>query len=203
MAPLGPELARVRKALRATLRARRLAVPAAERVSAARRVAAHVRRRFGLRPGQRIALYAPLAEELDVAPLAAHARAAGAELYLPRILSRRERRMRFARVRGALRPNHLGILEPADGELVPTRSLDLVFVPLVGFDASGTRLGMGGGYYDRTFAFLLLRHKWRRPKLIGLAFAVQRVSAIARAAHDVRLDAVVTEEGVIECGTGC
>ncbi|HUN24697.1 MAG TPA: 5-formyltetrahydrofolate cyclo-ligase [Steroidobacteraceae bacterium] len=202
MAPLDPEIARTRKALRAALRAQRRALPPQERARAARSVAAQVRRHVRPRAGQRIALYAPLAEELDVAPLALQLRAAGAQLYLPRILSRRERRMRFARVRGPLRANRLGILEPAHGEMIATRSLDLVFVPLVGFDASGTRLGMGGGYYDRAFAFLELRRRWRRPKLIGLALAAQRVPSIVRAAHDVRLDAVVTEQGVLQCSTG-
>jgi 5-formyltetrahydrofolate cyclo-ligase len=58
------------------------------------------------------------------------------------------------------------------------------------------RLGMGGGYYDRTFAFLNRRTSWRAPRLIGIAYSFQRVTHIEPAPHDVRLDAVVTEEGL-------
>jgi 5-formyltetrahydrofolate cyclo-ligase len=58
------------------------------------------------------------------------------------------------------------------------------------------RLGMGGGYYDRAFAFRHLRKSWRGPQLIGIAYELQRVPVIEPAPHDVKLDAVVTEEGV-------
>jgi 5-formyltetrahydrofolate cyclo-ligase len=68
---------------------------------------------------------------------------------------------------------------------------DIILMPLLGFDKHGTRLGYGGGYYDRTLA-----HLTRRPKLLGFAFARQEVDYIPREAHDVPLDAVVTEIGV-------
>jgi 5-formyltetrahydrofolate cyclo-ligase len=70
---------------------------------------------------------------------------------------------------------------------------DVILVPLLGFDSSGTRLGYGGGYYDRTLAAL-----GRRPRLIGLAYAAQALPVeIPRAPHDIPLDMVVTEEGAI------
>ena len=187
-----------RKALRKELRAKRRGIPAEIRAEAERRVALNVQHRFPLRPGQRIALYAPLPEELHVGPLIELLRRHAAFIYLPRLLDRRKRRMHFAAARGPMTANRLGILEPADAEWIGARQLDLVFVPLVGFDAAGMRLGMGAGYYDRAFSFLRLRRIWHRPKLIGLAFAVQRVTSLHRAPHDVLLDAVVTEEGVHE-----
>ena len=192
-------IARARKALRAELRARPRAIDPRMRASAARQVAHHAERRFALHPGARIALYAPLAEELDVAPLARAVRRHHALVFLPRIVDRRACRMRFAADAGPRRPNRLGIMEPEGMKWLAAGSLDLVFVPLVGFDERGNRLGMGAGYYDRAFAFLERRTAWRRPKLIGVAFAAQRVDAIAAERHDVRLDAVVTEDGVIEC----
>jgi 5-formyltetrahydrofolate cyclo-ligase len=64
------------------------------------------------------------------------------------------------------------------------------------------RLGMGGGFYDRTFAFRNTHTRWRRPRLVGLAYSFQQLPMIASAAHDVRLDAVVTEKGVVRCRTG-
>jgi 5-formyltetrahydrofolate cyclo-ligase len=192
-----------RRALRRELRAKRRAIPPAVRAAAAERVALLAGRHFPLHPGQRIGLYSPLRDELDIEPLARLITRHGGRIYVPRLTDRRRFRMRFLEAIGPMRPNHLGILEPAGDRWVSARSLDLVFVPLVGFDASGMRLGMGAGYYDRAFAYLRLSRQWRRPKLIGVAFALQRVPSLTRAAHDVALDAVITEEGVITCRTGC
>jgi 5-formyltetrahydrofolate cyclo-ligase len=64
------------------------------------------------------------------------------------------------------------------------------------------RLGMGAGFYDRAFAYRRWRRAWHKPRLIGIAYAFQEVPRIVPAAHDVRLDAVVTEEGVRKCITG-
>ena len=191
-------MAAARKALRAELRARRRAIPSADRAEAQRRVALNVQRGFPLRPGQRVAVYAPLREELDVQPLIELVRRHAGVIYLPRLIDRRKRRMRFVAARGPMSRNRLGILEPANAEWIGARQLDLVFLPLVGFDAAGMRLGMGAGYYDRAFSFLRARRIWRRPKLIGLAFETQRVPALHRESHDVLLDAVVTEQGVHE-----
>ena len=199
---MSSEFLEARKALRRELRARRRLLPAEMRALAARRIASHVARCFPFRPGQRVALYSPLPHELDVAPLARLARLHRCRIYLPRIIDRRKHRMSFVEARGALLPNRLGILEPRSARAISPRRLDLVFLPLVGFDASGMRLGMGGGYYDRAFAFLRLRTAWHRPKLIGLGFAMQRVAALTRAPHDLHLDAVVTEEGVLRCRSG-
>lgn len=191
--------AQARKRLRAQLRAKRRAVTPEMRDWAARRVAYHAEHRFALHPGQRIAVYAPFAEELDVGPLARVALRHGARLYLPRIVDQRRCRMRFVAASGTMHRNRLGILEPPGSHHLPCTALDLVFVPLVGFDAAGMRLGMGAGYYDRAFAFLNLRTLWRKPRLVGVAYSVQRVGVINAAPHDVRLDAVVTEDGVFNC----
>jgi 5-formyltetrahydrofolate cyclo-ligase len=77
-----------------------------------------------------------------------------------------------------------------------------VFLPLLGFDRQGLRLGSGGGFYDRAFAFRHWRGAWHAPRLVGLAYAFQQVERIAPAEHDVLMDAVVTEEGLIRCVTG-
>src|SRR5262249_23530355 len=108
----------------------------------------------------------------------------------------------FVATRGRHRSNRLGIEEPEGMEIIGARWLDVVFLPLVGFDSRGVRLGTGGGYYDRAFAFRRWRTVWHTPQLIGLAYAVQQVDAITPAAHDVLLDAVVTEKGVIRCAIG-
>ncbi len=189
--------------MRASLRAKRRAIGAAARERAAREVARHADRILKLRSGQRIGIYAATAEELDTSCLIALALSRGCLVYLPRIDPRRRvRTMRFAQVtatRRALRPNRFGIGEPEGPQLASARLLDVVFLPLVGFDHHGVRLGMGGGYYDRAFGFRRLRSSWHSPLLVGIGYAVQEVESIAPAAHDVPLDLVITERGVIRC----
>ena len=191
-----------RAALRRRLKQLRRAVPPAARRIAAEAVAHHIRRAFNLRPGLRIAVYAPLPSELDTAPLVRLARQHRCDIYLPRLTDLRRCRMQFIAATGPMRRNHLGILEPIAQRRLSARRLDLVFVPLVGFDATGMRLGMGSGYYDRAFAFLRQRSHWSHPRLIGLAYSIQQVPHIEGAPHDVRLNAVVTEKGPIKCNSG-
>lgn len=192
-----------RRQLRTQLAARRRSLPPPERALAARRVAHFVDQALYLRANRRVALYAALPGELDTAPLIALARERGCRIYLPRIDPRRaSRAMQFVEMRGTLRRNRLGIAEPQTGAVLGARWLDVVFLPLVGFDRHGVRLGTGGGYYDRAFAYRRWRSVWHAPRLVGLAYAFQQVERIAAAAHDVLLDAVVTDEGTLPCTTG-
>jgi 5-formyltetrahydrofolate cyclo-ligase len=195
-----------RRSLRASLRAKRRNVSAAERARAARQVAHHADRILHLRSGQRIGIYAATAEELDTSCLIALALRRGCLVYLPRIDPRaRMRTMSFARITAAARPlrsNRFGIGEPHGPPLASARLLDVVFLPLVAFDRRGIRLGMGGGYYDRAFGFRRLRAVWHAPLLVGIGYALQEVQHIAPAAHDVPLDLVITERGAMPrmCG---
>jgi 5-formyltetrahydrofolate cyclo-ligase len=93
--------------------------------------------------------------------------------------------------------NCFGIPEPAgaSGRWLRGAELDVVLAPLVAFDRAGHRLGMGGGFYDRTFRFVVRRAEWRRPWIIGLAYDFQRVDALPVERWDVPLHAVVTESG--------
>jgi 5-formyltetrahydrofolate cyclo-ligase len=191
-----------RNALRRHLKRLRRAVPAAQRRAAGAAVAHHIRHSFNLRPGLRIAVYAPLPAELDTAALLRVSAQHRCRVYLPRLTDLRRRRMQFVAASGPMRRNQLGIMEPVQLRRLPARNLDLVFVPLVGFDAKGERLGMGAGYYDRAFAFLRRRSHWIHPRLIGLAYSFQQVPHIEGASHDVRLHAVITEKGLIKCSTG-
>lgn len=191
-----------RTALRARLRARRRAVPAAERAAAARAVARHVSHTHWLAPHRRVALYLPMREELDCTPLIALARRRGCEILVPRIDRRRHGHMSLHPLRGELVANRFGIPEPPGALPVDPRGVQVIFMPLVGFDRTGARLGMGAGYYDRLLAFRRLRSAWRGPRLVGLAYHFQEIARLAAAPHDVPLDAVVTEHGVIDCTGG-
>jgi len=100
----------------------------------------------------------------------------------------------------ALVKNKYNIEEPAlvCSSVIPTSQCDVILMPLVGFDTNGNRLGMGGGYYDRTLAFTqrnVYLHKnisSNKPKLVGIAHDMQEVEALPVASWDVPLDAIVT-----------
>jgi 5-formyltetrahydrofolate cyclo-ligase len=97
------------------------------------------------------------------------------------------------------RRNRYGIEEPAaTNRCVAPAGLDVVLVPVVGYDRRGNRLGMGAGFYDRALRRRLdARRAWRRPRLVGVAFACQELPGIAASPWDVPLDLIVTEQGVV------
>ena len=123
-----------------------------------------------------------------------HAVTAGKRVFFP-ILDHQS--LKFARwtEQTCLQKNRFGIDEPIDSETIPTKQLDLVLAPLVAFDQQGTRLGMGGGYYDRTFAFLAECARPAGLKLVGVAYEFQRAILPEPRSWDIPLDAVVTELG--------
>ena len=128
--------------------------------------------------------------------LVERARRRGCLIYLPRVVDRRANRMVFVDSRAPLRRGRWGILEPEGSARIATRRLEVVFMPLVGFDDEGNRLGMGKGFYDRAMSFRLLHPRSRRPLLVGLAFACQQVEVLPARAHDVPLDLAITELGI-------
>ena len=192
-----------RKSLRKSLRAERRALSGKDKKLYAEHLAHNVDCWLHLRPSWRIALYAALPEELDTTPLIEIACRRGCRIYLPRI-DRHSlgRKMQFVEMSSRQRSNRLGIIEPEGSRIIGARWLDVVFLPLVGFDSRGVRLGTGGGFYDRAFAFRHWREVWHTPQLIGLAYSFQQVEHITSAAHDVLMDAVVTEKGVVRCAIG-
>jgi 5-formyltetrahydrofolate cyclo-ligase len=116
------------------------------------------------------------------------------ECYAP-VLPSRGRMLRFARIRREtpMTRNRFGIAEPLDARPLRARQLDLLLMPLVGFDHRGFRLGMGGGFYDATLAFMRHRRNWRKPRLVGIAYECQRVESLPHDPWDMPLDAVLTE----------
>ena len=194
-APLSP-----RALLRSELRARRRALSPHERASASRQFARILRRSNLLRPGKHLAVYVAHDCEADPSAIVHLARRNRCELYLPAIADYRRRRMEFRGYARAnlLRPNRYGIDEPerGSGKRIAVRHLDLVLLPLVAVDPSGTRLGTGAGFYDRCLQHLRAGRRWRRPKLIGLGYEFQRVAHLEARTWDVPLDAVLTEKGL-------
>jgi 5-formyltetrahydrofolate cyclo-ligase len=152
------------------------------------------------RHSRRIAFYIAVRGEMDPAPLLQLALRTGKSAFLPILRERPSRGLWFApyTAHTSLSTNRFGISEPnySHNKLVMPWSLDLVFVPLVAFDREGHRLGMGGGYYDRTFAFKTKRSHLKGPTMVGLAHEFQLQSQLPVMPWDIPLDKVITEAAI-------
>lgn len=186
----------VRRTVRRAMRHARATLSAQQRQHDSDAITHHVMQARLIKPQSRIAAFASLPHEPDSTPLLRLAARRRALVYLPRIEHLRAARMSFAPVTGQWRINQFGIVEPAGTARITAAFLDVIFVPLLAFDGSGSRLGMGGGYYDRALAFRRRRRRWLGPRLIGLAFDMQEVPHLPAMAHDVRLDAIATPGGI-------
>lgn len=191
--------AKDRRALRRQLRQARRALSEQQQRAAANDLLAVLQVRPEVRRARRVAVYLPQDGEIDPGPLAEWLHARGCLVCLPVIdpVARGSQRLRFSPWRADARwqTNRFGIDEPVTARPVEPWTLDLLFLPLVGFDARGNRLGMGGGFFDRTFDHR--RPRGRRPRLIGLAHSLQQVDALPHADHDVPLNAIATDQAFL------
>jgi len=148
---------------------------------------------------QHIGCYLSYHHELDPEPLIRQIWSLNKKCYLPQLTPEKSLQFACYEEGDPLFPNQYGILEPLKrAEQIRAEELDLVVVPLVAFDRAGHRLGMGGGYYDRTFGFLMNEER-KKPKLIGYAYDIQRAEMLPVDEWDVMLDGVVTERGWMVC----
>ncbi len=195
MSPSGLDIARQKDELRKRASARRSAEYARGGATAADRVVENGLAFFENRPCGVVAGYYPVGSELSPLKLMAALEAAGWRGALPAV-TRKDARLDFLAWRQgeALVPGAHDIPRPSEASerLVP----DVVITPLLCFDLQGYRLGYGGGYYDRSLAFL----RAQGPVLaIGLAFAAQMVEEVPHMSFDQRLDLVLTEKTLIKC----
>ena len=183
--------------VRKQMRLRRRALSPAEHDSRSRMAARAVTRLPMFGAGKRIAVYLPFDRETDTGALIAAARRRGVRLVVPVTVDRRHGRIRFYPLEGRTRRGTFGIAVPSmQVRPTPTRWFDLIVVPLVGVDAKGRRLGMGGGFYDRALQFRRHRRHWAGPHLVGFAFDCQRTDATFAEPWDVNLDSLATETGL-------
>lgn len=189
-----------RSALRKTLRTQRAAVPAAQRIAAAQAIVAQLEQVPEFMTDRRIAGYWAVDGELPLMAVMGGLLARAQQYCLPVVGV--DGRLSFApwRPGDAIATNRYGIPEPvcASTDLLDPDALDVVLVPLLGFDRRGHRLGFGGGYYDRSFAFLQARADVGKPVLVGVAYALQEIDALDEQPWDVRLDYVATERELID-----
>tara|TARA_R110001583_G_scaffold25644_3_gene92735 strand:+ start:4309 stop:4947 length:639 start_codon:yes stop_codon:yes gene_type:complete len=192
-----------RAQLRQSLRRQRRALSPQQQRQAAIKLARVLKHQALFIRAKRIGFYLPSDGEISPLPLIKQALAMGKKCFLPVLHPVRHNRLWFARYRPGTRliKNCYGISEPnirLEPRALP-QALDLVLLPLVGFDSMGGRLGMGGGYYDRTFAFKRRterkdnRPPRKSPALIGLAHELQQQPKLELADWDIPLAAVATE----------
>lgn len=186
-----------RPVLRRQLRQARRQLSPLQQKQAARDLYRQLAQHPLFRRARHIALYLPSDGEIDPGPLLRAAQRRGKSTYLPVLSAWPRTHMVFQRVQAhePLARNRFRIAEPLANPARQRRAwtLDLILLPLVGFDENGGRLGMGGGFYDRSLAYRQLRKNWHKPTLLGLAHECQKVDRLALASWDVRLQAVVTD----------
>jgi 5-formyltetrahydrofolate cyclo-ligase len=183
-----------KRALRREMRARRLRLDAAARAAASRAAAWHALGHLPWRERPRVALFWPLAEEIDTRPLLHALHWLGGEPLLPRMQGKGRPLVFHAwSPETPLVEGPFGVLEPGPG--LPAVLPGTVLAPLLAFDRSGHRLGYGAGFYDLTFTAIAAMGgaPWR----VGFCFACQEVEHVPVDAFDIPLDAVITEAGVL------
>tara|TARA_Y100001934_G_scaffold249277_1_gene310594 strand:+ start:668 stop:1132 length:465 start_codon:yes stop_codon:yes gene_type:complete len=142
------------------------------------------------RDAENVALYVAFDGEIDCHRILGEALSAGKACFLPALAGPS---LEFREASANSIVNRFGIQEPRhDATRIPISRLDLILVPLVGFDHRGNRIGMGKGFYDRALASVRTAPQ---PVRVGVAWACQEVPGIVPGEHDVPLHAIVTEDG--------
>ncbi|QJA06580.1 5-formyltetrahydrofolate cyclo-ligase [Thermosulfurimonas marina] len=187
MSSIGEEKAR----LRAEMRARRAGLSPDLRRHLSRKITERLLELELFRQARVIFFFASFGDEVETWEALGRALLEGKVVALPRT-HLRERTLSFHRLYtlGELVPGPFGILEPpAENPEIPPEAAQLVLVPGLAFDPQGRRLGYGGGFYDR----LLSRTQGFR---LALAFECQIVERVPTEAHDLRVEAILTEKGL-------
>ena len=141
-----------------------------------------------------VAVYWPTDGEIDTAEISQACRTQGKILYLPVVGDNKALEFAQWTRSESLSNNRFGIPEPIlTAPRCTPANLDIIFLPLVGWDQSGSRLGMGAGYYDRALKGV------SGPLLVGLGYKVQEVRHIPTDSWDIALDKVITEQAVQHC----
>jgi len=185
--------------IRNQIRAQRRAVDPQTRASNSSKICGWFWKLDAFQSAEHVAAYLAFDGEADPMELMTSAFEQGKQVYLPVIVGK-TKPLSFApwTPSTTMVKNRFNILEPDvdPSKRIPADRLDFVVNPLVGFDEQCNRIGVGGGYYDRTFAFLNEPDRARTVQLVGFAFEIQKLTSIQPQSWDVRLDAVVTESCV-------
>ena len=186
--------------LRTILRQQRRALSARQQQQAARNISRHLQQFWPLKRARRIAYYRANDGEISPQAIVDILQRRDCTAYLPVLHPLKYPRLYFSQHHrlAKLCRNRFDIAEPQLGRnpLAAVWTLDIILLPLVGFDRHGNRLGMGGGFYDRTLARLPHNHM-KRPLLIGLAHHCQEIERLPTQSWDIPLDIIVTDKELI------
>ncbi len=181
------------KSLRKSLRQKRRNISNVDRDKLALDLLSNIKSSVKFHKNQKIAIYLPIDGEVDPKDLQLHLKNQEINTYLPILV---DKGLKFAKVGKDFINNKYNIPEPISTEIISAEQLDIIFMPLVGFDSNKNRLGMGGGYYDRTLAFRNDQKQDDKPTLIGIAFDCQQVDNLHPQDWDVPLDVIITPSGI-------
>ena len=189
-----------RASVRRRLREQRAALSARERVQAAAGIVGVLEQIPEFLVDPRIAGYWAVGGEVPLNVVQMRLKSREQQYFLPRLDDAGTLQFCAWQTGAELVPNRFGISEPAaDAARCAARELDVVLVPLLGFDRNGNRLGMGAGYYDRTFAWLRDQPRPAQPLLVGIGYHFQELTELAAQPWDVPLDYIATERELIAC----
>lgn len=184
-------------AIRDTIKTRRDALSFADVADASIEISRCLWKLPALSRARRIACYFPVGREVDCRFFISSAWERGRTILLP-VLSGLELKFSIYDSETVFLRNRHDIPEPIvkKTHLVKPREIDIVLAPLVAFDTKGNRIGMGGGYYDRSFRYANGHDAWRRPTIVGLAYEFQKVPKIKARSWDIPLQFAVTEKNL-------
>jgi 5-formyltetrahydrofolate cyclo-ligase len=177
------------KTLRQTLRQKRRALSKKTHRLADKSITRQVQKSQRFMCGQKVAIYLPNDGEIITKGIIYALQKLGVRIYLPRLNGKK---LLFSEFSNTFKINRFGILESTSKRILSANQLSIIFMPLVGFDIQKNRIGMGGGFYDRTLAFKKYQKNYQNPHLIGLAFEGQKCPILTPKSWDIRLNKVIT-----------
>ena len=185
---------------RQQLRAKRRALTSAQQRLSGKNLASVICGQGFFLFAKRIGIYLANDGEIDPSPILTTALNAGKACFLPILHPLKKNTLYFGRYDTGTKliNNRFGIPEPLlnSHQTAPPWSLDIIFMPLVAFDRQGNRMGMGGGFYDRTLAFMASSNRLK-PKLVGLAHKCQEVDTLSQQSWDIPLHLIATDQEII------
>lgn len=188
----------LRSTIRKEIRQRRNHLSSAEQGLASTNALRHLQQLPELQSSQNIAIYLSADGELDTQPIIEFLWQQGVNVYLPVLHPFSKGHLLFLKYtkQTPMVKNKFNIQEPKldQTQLIPIAQLDIIFTPLVAFDETGQRLGMGGGYYDRSLENWFKTGKGATP--IGIAHNCQQVDNIPSESWDIPLPMIITPQKV-------
>jgi 5-formyltetrahydrofolate cyclo-ligase len=185
-----------RQSLRKAFREKRLSLSSEQQTTAAQGLVKQYQKNALFQDARNVALYLSFNGEVNTQPLIDYLWSMNRNVFVPILHPFCKGHLLFQEFTHdtKMRENHFGILEPTlDVERVcPVKNLSIIFTPVVAFDLSGNRLGMGGGFYDRTLARLKKLGEKSQPIVVGLAHELQKSAALPTETWDIGLPYILT-----------